>query len=364
MAAVDLRGVTLDRGGAMPALDTVDLSIADGELVAVVGSSGSGKSSLLRVIAGLERPTAGSVWLQGSDVTRVEPRDRNVAMVFQEHMLYHRRTAGRNIAFPLEVERMGPDEREVRVQASADLTGVGDLLDRYPFQLSAGGKQAVATARALAREGVAALLMDEPLANLDARRRSTMRVELRRLHRRVGVTMVYVTNDSIEAMALGDRLAVLDEGRLTQVGEPLDVYRRPATQRVASLVGEMSMVPAEIVRSGRGWELLLGRDRLHIDPPPSVREWEGRPIDVGVRPEHLSPTDGGADFHHCLHGTVVFVQDTGDRIHAEVDLGVASVTVRSRVDGPRVASPGRRIELEVAVDRLHFFDPATGAAIR
>lgn len=367
MAAIELREVSLHRGESeAPSLDRVDLWVDDGELVAVVGPSGAGKSSLLHVIAGLEAATSGSVWFDGKDVSAIAPQRRGVGMVFQEYALYGRKTAGKNIEFPLEVTGIAPEERRSRVRRQAELAGIGHLLDRYPFELSAGGRQAIATARALIKDDAAVLLMDEPLAHLDTSARSAMRVELKRMHHQTGATIVYVTNDDTEAMAMGDRVVVLDGGRVQQAGSPRQVYAEPANRMVATFMGTPSMqvVPGELTRSAQGLELLMGTDRVRVEgASPGLDEWVGRPIEVGIRPEHLRPAPPGADFHACLHGTVLAVEDTGSRRYAFVDLGLPGVQVAVRLDRTIVAVD-HALELAVAIDHLTYFDPLTGNAIR
>jgi multiple sugar transport system ATP-binding protein len=370
MASVHVSRLSKAFGEDPPVLCDVELAVADGEFLVVTGPSGSGKTTLLRVIAGLEAPTAGTVLIGGRDVTDASPQARDVAMVFQDYALYEHKTALGNITFPLEVRRVTPEAARVRrARDEARHFRIEHLLDRKPGQLSAGHRQAVATARSVVRES-AALLMDEPLAHLDARARLEGRVELRRLHRDLGATVLYVTNDQVEAMSLGDRIAVFDEGRLEQVDVPLRVYRDPANTMVAGFIGtpQMNLVPGELVAGPGGVHVLVGNDRISLDDEaleamPGWRGYVGGLVTVGIRPQDITEPSPGVPFPHCLHGRVAGIDDHGAERYAAVDLGVPGVRVvaRLRAGGPeRVGDP---IELEAAVGRVRCFDPATGRAV-
>ena len=369
MASVELRGVSVVYPDLPPALDAVDLTVADGELVVVAGPSGSGKTTLLRVVAGLQDPSAGSVWIGGRDVTGEGTEARDVAMVFQEFALYPQRTASGNIEFPLEARRVKPEsERKRRARAEARNLRIEHILGVKPGQLSAGHRQAVATARALVRESTA-LLMDEPLANLDAHLRAGGRVEVKRVQRDLGITVLYVTNDQVEAMALGDRIAVLDDGRLQQVGPPREVYDRPANTMVAGFLGQppMNLIPGEVTVAGGRFEVALGDDRLGLDPDaaerfPGLPDLADFPLIVGIRPEHLRPAGGGTPFERTLHGVVLEVEDHGTGAVARVDLGGRGLEVAVAVPPGRLV-PAEHIELEAAVERIRFFDAVTGTAV-
>jgi ABC-type sugar transport system ATPase subunit len=245
MAGITLRGIRKVFPNGHVALDGIDLDIRDGERLVIVGPSGSGKSSLLRIIAGLEIPTDGRVEIGGRDVTDVPPEKRDLAMVFQSYALYPHKTVRANLAFGLRMRRMPAPEIESRVRATADLLGLGALLDRMPAQLSGGQRQRVALGRAMVRDPLA-FLFDEPLSNLDPRLRGDTRAELIQLHDRLRSTMVYVTHDQEEAMTLGQRIAVLNDGRLEQLAEPRDLYERPATVFVAGFIGTppMNLLPS------------------------------------------------------------------------------------------------------------------------
>jgi multiple sugar transport system ATP-binding protein len=370
VASVELREITVRFPDGPPALDRLDLWVQDGELMVIAGPSGSGKTTVLRVVAGFQKPTDGSVWLDDRDVTHLDPIKRDLAMVFQEYALYPQRTAEGNIAFPLEARRVKPPaERTRRVHAEARHLRIEHILGKKPGELSAGHQQAVATARSLVRSS-AALLMDEPLANLDAHLRTQGRVEVKRIHRELGATFLYVTNDQAEAMALGDRIAVLDAGRLQQVGTPRDVYFRPRNTMVAGFLGTppMNLLPAELARSGGDVELLVGNDRLRLDDGvldryPDYEDRLGVPIMAGVRSEHLRPAGGGEPFAQTLHGRVASVEDHGSTAIVTVDLGVRGVTALVSMQPPIPARPGDPIELAVAMQHLVIFDPQSGDAL-
>src|SRR6266487_3586882 len=259
MAVVETRGVRKVFVGDTPAVDGIDLATNEGEYLVLLGPSGSGKTTLLRIVAGLERPSEGEVLIGGRVVNDLPPRIRRIAMVFQSYALYPHKTVSQNIAFPLAAGGMPKERRPERVRWAAALLGIDHLLDRKPRQLSGGERQRVALARALVREPQV-FLLDEPLSNLDAKLRTSAREDLKEFQRQVGITTIYVTHDQVEAMGLGDRIAVLDKGRLQQVGTPWDIYHEPANTFVATFVGS---------------------------PPMNLFEREG--VLVGFRPEHFLP---------------------------------------------------------------------------
>jgi multiple sugar transport system ATP-binding protein len=291
-------------------------------------------------------------------------------MVFQDYALFPQRTAEGNIAFPLEARRVKPEsERSRRVRHEARQLRIEHILGKKPGQLSAGHQQAVATARSLVRSSTA-LLMDEPLANLDAGLRTRGRVEIKRIQRELGATFLYVTNDQTEAMALADRLAILDRGRLQQVGPPREVYAFPVNIMVAGFLGTppMNLIPAELARTGDEVELLVGTDRLRLSDEmlsryPDYEAWLGMPVTAGIRPEHVRPTRGGEPFARTLHGKVDEVEDRGSAAVARVDLGVRDAAILAAMPSPAPMGPGERIELVVAVERVALFDPASGNAL-
>ncbi|NLA69302.1 MAG: sn-glycerol-3-phosphate ABC transporter ATP-binding protein UgpC, partial [Gammaproteobacteria bacterium] len=294
MAQVRLEHVRKVYPDGFVAVHDASFEARDGELLVLVGPSGCGKSTLLRMIAGLEAVDGGTIAIGGRVVNDVAPRDRDIAMVFQNYALYPHMTVAGNLAFGLKLRGMGKTDVAARVAAAAETLGLGELLDRRPAALSGGQRQRVALGRALVRQPQV-FLLDEPLSNLDARLRAAMRVEIARLHRSLRTTMVYVTHDQVEAMTLGQRIVVLDGGRIQQVDPPLALYERPANLFVAPFLGS----PAMHVVRGRlelaGGPTLLGEEGLRI-PAPGLRlpeEWQGRELDFGLRPEHLLRADDG-----------------------------------------------------------------------
>jgi ABC-type sugar transport system ATPase subunit len=352
-------GLRLDavdcRYGDLPALVGIDLTVADGEVLAVVGPSGSGKSTLLRVIAGLEPAAGGRVTIGDREVTAVPAARRDVAMIFQGYALFPHLSVADNIGFGLRVRKVDRSERATKVRAVAEAVGCVDLLDRRPDQLSGGEAQRVALARALVRDP-AVLLLDEPLSHLDDRLRVQMRLELHRLHRRVATTMVLVTHDQGEALTLGDRVAVLDGGRIQQVGTPDDVYWRPANVFVAGFVGSpaMNLVPASIadgeVRAGPWRFPFPPRDGSSGSPAPSG-------VRLGVRPEHLVVTPA-ADGHPsapsgAAPATVVVVEPAGADTYLYLDGPLGLLT--ARVVSPVAFRAGDAVTVSVPSDRWYLF---------
>jgi ABC-type sugar transport system ATPase subunit len=361
---VTLSGITKVYPGEVRVLSGFDLHVRSGELLALLGPSGCGKSTILRIIAGLEEPTDGRVLFDGEDVTSVRTRYRNVAMVQQEGALYTHLRARDNIRFPLVQRKVPREESDREVEAEAAHLGIGALLEKMPGQLSAGHQHSVATARALVREA-RVLLMDEPLAMLDAQTRGQTRGEVARLHRELGTTIVYVTNDYREAMALGDRVGVMDElGRLCQVDAPREVYRRPSSLFVADFVGVINSTTVRVETFGGEAFLPMGNDRFFPQGEASGRVLEryvGRDIVVGIRPEHLSLAPPGTPFSSCLHGTVERVEDIGS--YASVWARIGGWRVKARLDSADRIAPGNLIELAVSAEHLHFFDPDRGDRI-
>lgn len=262
MSDVRIRDITKKFLGGFTALDKVSLEIPSGKFVVLVGPSGCGKTTLLRLIAGLEEATSGEIWIGDRDVTDVHPRERDIAMVFQSYALYPHMSVRRNMGFALEIKKVPPDEIARRIQGASELLGIGKLLDRQPRQLSGGQRQRVALGRAIVRDP-AVFLFDEPLSNLDAKLRASMRSELIKLHKRLGSTIVYVTHDQVEAMTMGQLVVVMKDGVIQQVGTPLEVYRNPKNVFVAEFIGSpaMNLVSAKTVRKGR---ILMRSLVIHI----------------------------------------------------------------------------------------------------
>jgi sn-glycerol 3-phosphate transport system ATP-binding protein len=334
--------------GTTTVLHGVDLDVAEGEMVVIVGASGCGKSTLLRITAGLETPTSGTVRIGGRDVTALEPPDRDIALVFQNYALYPHMTVFENMAYGLKIRRMPREEIRRRVEESARLLGIDALLTRRPRQLSGGQRQRVAMGRAIVREPKL-FLFDEPLSNLDAKLRVQMRAEIRRLQRRLGVTSLFVTHDQVEAMTLGDRLVVMNQGRAAQIATPMEIFTSPADTYVASFIGSptMNLLRATLAEGGAGATLAAGGSVRFAQPVPGRA---GHPVLVGIRPEHATP---GGD----LPVAIELVEPLGSEtvLHGTLPNGEA-MTVR--VQG---AAPVTGGAMPVALTHhLHVFDAESG----
>jgi len=338
----------------------VSLDVADAEIVVLVGPSGCGKSTLLRLVAGLEDPTAGTIRIAERVVNGDPPQVRNVAMVFQDYALYPHLTVRGNLEFPLRMRGIERTAMAERVQATADLLDLGTLLDRLPRQLSGGQRQRVAMGRALVREP-SVFLLDEPLSNLDAKLRVQVRGEIEELQRRTRTTMLYVTHDQVEAMTLGHRLAVLDQGRLRQVGTPREVYERPTDTFVAGFLGSppMNLFSGTVAADGRGGTLQIGDQRIALPAlAEPVRRIAGQALTVGVRPEGLSLTDSGNAGD--LAATTRQVEHLGHE--TLVHLAVGDVQLTARSEGMQDWTHDTRVGVHIDPAQLYFFD-ADGAAV-
>jgi multiple sugar transport system ATP-binding protein len=359
MADVIVEGAVKTYPGGVRAVDGVGLRIPDGEFTVLVGPSGCGKTTLLRMIAGLETVEAGTISIGGRAVDGLPPKDRDVAMVFQNYALYPHMTVFRNMAFALELRDVPKAEIDRRVRETAETLGLSELLERKPKALSGGQRQRVALGRAIVRQP-RAFLFDEPLSNLDAKLRVQMRAELKRLHRRLRTTTIYVTHDQEEAMTLGDRVVVMKDGRVQQEGPPLEVYRRPANRFVAGFVGTppMNFLPGRIV-SENGHACFEGAG-LRLRLPRARTPLEGREIVLGFRPEHLSerPPEGE---HEALRVRVSLVEPLGDR--QDVTLSTPSEDpFVGRLDARACFREGEERVLYLDVARAHLFEPG-GAAL-
>ena len=391
MAEVDLDAVTKVYPNGLLAVNELTLSLADGEFLVLVGPSGCGKSTVLRMIAGLESLTAGQVRIGGEVVNAYGPRDRDVAMVFQDYALYPHMTAAENMAFPLRLAGVGRAERRRLVAEAAAVLELSQYLESKPAHLSGGQRQRVAMGRALVRQP-AAFLMDEPLSNLDAKLRVQMRAEIASIQRSLGVTTFYVTHDQVEAMTMGDRVAVISDGVLQQVDSPEALYARPTNVFVAAFIGSPSMNLFEARLAGEVDDPVIeyGHQRLQLPPSvlgrkPRLRAYLGERVLVGVRPEDLE--DAALDPSHppgmrfassvqsrealgaetLIHFDIDAVAvDSGDPDFLEdlaTTAGGGGTRCVARCSPLSRARPGQRIEINVMADRLHFFDPATAEAI-
>jgi multiple sugar transport system ATP-binding protein len=352
MATLSLRGVRKSFG-ALEVLQSVDLELADGGFLVLLGPSGCGKSTLLSIIAGLEPASAGDVVVGGRVMNDVFPKDRNIAMVFQSYALYPTMTVARNIGFGLEMRGVSATERQEKVQAAAELLQIGHLLDRKPAQLSGGQRQRVAMGRAIVRDPDL-FLFDEPLSNLDAKLRVEMRTEIKRLHDRLGTTVVYVTHDQVEAMTLGTQVAVMKGGVIQQLADPQTIYDRPANMFVAGFIGSPAMNFIEGVIEGGDLPTLIYGDNQRLTLPHAPAP-HGAKVIAGVRPEHLTLT---GDSPARLRGRVEVLEPTGPDTMVVIRVGAREITARLP---PRVAlATGAPIDLAVDMSALNFFDPETG----
>jgi ABC-type sugar transport system ATPase subunit len=356
MVGVSLRGLS-KRFGEVTAVHPLDLDVEQGEFLVLLGPSGCGKSTVLRMIAGVADPSDGEVWIGDRRVDGVEPADRDVAMVFQSYALYPHMTVRQNLSFGLRMRGAAREKISRKVAWASSLLGLDRLLDRRPGQLSGGQRQRVALGRAMVREP-SVFLFDEPLSNLDARLRTGMRDEIAGLHRRLGTTMIFVTHDQVEAMSLGQRIAILDEGVLQQVGTPLDVYREPASLFVARFVGSPAMNTAQgfVGDDGTGatfvgWGLTLPCSLRDIGSPDSER---GHAVVLGVRPEDLLVVPPG---HHSGHldTEVQRVEALGSEILVHVP-GPGEIPWIARTPADHPVRVGDRVSLRIRVEHAHLFD--------
>jgi multiple sugar transport system ATP-binding protein len=338
--------------GDVQALQHLELDVPDGAFFVLLGPSGAGKTTTLRVIAGLEKPDTGTVHLNGIDATKATPAERDLAMVFQSYALYPKQTAAQNIASPLRARRMSKTDIDAQVKRVSELLHIEPLLNRKPVQLSGGEMQRVALGRALVRDP-RAFLMDEPLTNLDLKLRVEMRTELTRIHRSLGRTFLYVTNDQVEAMSMADRVAVLRQGTVQQVGTPTEIYDRPGNRWVATFVGSPRMNLLDCTANGRlegeGWSL----------PNPGFGAHGDVKAKLGVRAEDLSLDV--REESAALEGTVYAVEPLGDRTLVDVEIGSARVVIKA---APTTSLQiGDKIRASVDLDRVHLFDADTESAI-
>jgi multiple sugar transport system ATP-binding protein len=338
--------------GNVKALDGIDLTIEEGSFVVLLGPSGCGKTTLMRCISGLEKLTEGKIYFDEKDVSNVPPKDRNVAMVFQSYAVWPHMKVRDNIAYPLKLKKMPKNEIEERVKWVSGLLHISELLDRFPAQLSGGQRQRVAVARAIVHQPKV-LLMDEPLSNLDALLRVKMRSELKKLHERVKVTTIYVTHDQVEAMTMGDKIAVMNAGKIVQFGTPEEIYKKPKTIFVAGFVGspQMNFLNMKVVSSGTQFHAENLGLRIPLKSDPKLEH-----VIVGIRPEHihLQQTE------RCvpITGTVYFAEKLMSEtvIHLSID---AEKNLVIKVPYDLSAREGERMQVYLDLDQIHFFHPDT-----
>ncbi len=361
MAGVCLDNVRKVFDNGHVAVDNASFEVADGELLVLVGPSGCGKTTMLRMIAGLEQLSSGTVSIGTRTVNAVAPKDRDIAMVFQNYALYPHMSVAENLAFGLKLRGQPRAQVKRSVLQAARMLGLESVLDRAPRQLSGGQRQRVALGRALVREP-SVFLLDEPLSNLDARLRLSMRVEIARLHRRLGTTMIYVTHDQIEAMTLGQRIVVLDDGHIQQIDTPMALYERPANLFVASFLGSPAMnVLRGRIASRPTPRLHLGDAHIDLSHVPGVTDHDGELL-IGIRPEDLHlERDGAAPHTAHLTAHLDVIEPVGNEVFLNLHVGTAEVVCRAApYDLPE---HGSTVRLRIDTQKLHAFDPETGRRV-
>jgi putative spermidine/putrescine transport system ATP-binding protein len=349
-----LRNVVKSYDGRVNAVDDIDIDIARGEFLTFLGPSGSGKTTTLMMIAGFEEPTAGAIELGGEDLTRRKPYERNIGMVFQNYALFPHMTVERNVAFPLRMRRFPRDHQAARVREILDLVGLGGFAGRYPRELSGGQQQRVALARGLVFDPDV-LLLDEPLGALDKNLREQMQVELKRIHREVGITMVYVTHDQSEAMTMSDRVAVFSHGKLEQVAPPLEVYHRPRTRFVGEFIGDSNFFTGTLDLARPGTVALDGLGPIQVDPE-ACRRVGGGAVDVLVRPERirLAGAGGAPGPPNRLAMRIDVVANYGDSVLAIGAVGTQALRLRIAGAPPESVREGATVEVGWGTGDAHL----------
>jgi multiple sugar transport system ATP-binding protein len=364
MASVSIRQVHKNYDD-FHAVKGVSLDIIDKEFVVLVGPSGCGKTTTLRMVAGLESITTGEILIANTVVNDLPPMDRDIAMVFQNYALYPHMSVFENMAFGLKMRKFDPAEIERRVRDAADILGIREHLHRKPRQLSGGQRQRVALGRAIVRNPQV-FLFDEPLSNLDAKLRVQMRVELKKLHARLETTSIYVTHDQVEAMTLGDRVVVMREGLIQQVGEPLDLYNNPANRYVAGFIGSPAMNFAKVLIVSRKGVLRAENEGLSVEIPQHLRAalqpQQGREAWFGVRPEDLHMAHASSPDGACFQAVVEVAEQLGPEILLDARCGDAAMV--ASVEPTLRLRPGDEVRLAVNPQRLHFFDLQSELALR
>jgi len=363
MAQVNLENVWKQFDSVVAVRD-VSLTVYDKEFVVLVGPSGCGKSTTLRMVAGLEEISKGTIKIGERVVNDVPPKDRDIAMVFQNYALYPHMSVYDNMAFGLKLRKFPKQEIQQRVQEAAVLLGIQELLQRKPRALSGGQRQRVAVGRAIVRQPQV-FLFDEPLSNLDAKLRVAMRAELKKLHDRLQATVIYVTHDQVEAMTMGDRIVIMKDGLIQQVGAPLEVYGHPQNQFVAGFIGSpaMNFIPCSV--SSKDGQLFFTNPGLTLVVPSSrakaLAAYAGKPVTMGVRPEELREATAQDPANTVFDAMVEVVEPIGHEIYLDVKAGPVELIARVSPDTP--AKVGQKIKLAATVEKLHAFDPQTEKAI-
>ncbi|MGZ5493983.1 MAG: ABC transporter ATP-binding protein [Thermoanaerobaculia bacterium] len=366
MSGVTLKNV-VKQFGAAKAVDSLSIEIQDKEFAVLVGPSGCGKTTALRMIAGLETVSSGEIYIGDKLVNNMAPKDRDIAMVFQNYALYPHMNIRDNMGFGLKIRQMSKAEIDARVQEAADILGLQDLLDRKPKELSGGQRQRVAVGRAIVRKPQL-FLFDEPLSNLDAKLRVAMRAEISKLHRRLGATIIYVTHDQVEAMTMADRIFIMNKGILQQSGAPMEVYAKPANLFVAGFIGSpaMNFIDATVVAADGGVFVNAGDFRLKVPASfgPQLQPYAGRQVVFGVRPEDIAAHDSSAeaDNENTVTTRAEVVEPLGSEIFAHLTCGANSIVARMAVpDSPLHVGETLKVDLKMA--KTHVFDSATSQTI-
>lgn len=361
MAQVTIRGVSKVYDGGALAVNNITLDIQDREFMALVGPSGCGKSTILRMIAGLEEVSAGTISIGGRVVNNVSPKDRDIAMVFQNYTLYPHKTVYENLAFGLKLRKFPKALIDKRVEETAGILGIHDYLNRKPKALSGGQRQRVAVGRAIVRKP-AVFLFDEPLSNLDAKMRVQMRTELSKLHTRLEATMIYVTHDQIEAMTMGDRICVMNNGSIQQCDTPLHIYDNPANVFVAGFIGTppMNIFKGELVSENGSLIFKAGRISVPMlaEWIPEIEQYTDKPVLFGIRPEDIGSERAELRSAASLRAKVEVIEPMGAETYLHLDTGTGTNCI-ARIDTRRRIMPGEELSLAVLMNHAHLFDPDT-----
>ena len=366
MAEVVLENLHKVYSGSVLAVKEANLHIADKEFLVLVGPSGCGKSTILRMIAGLEEVTQGHIYIDGERINDVPPKNRDIAMVFQNYALYPHMSVYKNMAFGLKLRKYPKAEIDRRVREAADILGIHELLERRPKELSGGQRQRVAVGRAIVRKPKV-FLFDEPLSNLDAKMRVQMRTEISKLHTRLAATMIYVTHDQVEAMTMGDRIVVMKDGMIQQVATPLELYEHPVNQFVAGFIGSppMNFFAGQVERQDGKMVFNEGTFTVCVDESshPKLAAYAGRDVVFGVRPENIADarTVSSPDPHSVLKAQVEVVEPMGAEVFVYMNTG--KTLFIARVDAHDSVEVNQYLTMALKMNKAHFFDPATGEAI-
>ncbi|MGD9900770.1 MAG: ABC transporter ATP-binding protein [Calditrichaceae bacterium] len=363
MASVQLNNISKVYDKKVTAVSNANLQIDDKEFVVLVGPSGCGKSTLLRMIAGLEEISDGEILISDKIVNDIPPKDRNIAMVFQNYALYPHMTVFDNMAFGLKLRKFSEEQIKKRVSEAAELLGIKEYLDRKPKALSGGQRQRVAVGRAIVRKPEV-FLFDEPLSNLDAKLRVQMRIEIKKLHRRLEATMIYVTHDQVEAMTMGDRIVVMKDGVIQQVDTPLNIYSNPVNIFVAGFIGSPAMnffkgkleISDQVYFSSNGFQVKLGKDFSRL-----LSDYNGGNIIMGIRPEHILNGHSEKKQSSVVNAEVEVIESMGNETYVYMKAGDSNLTMRS-ISSVAMA-PGSRIDIYFDLTKIRFFDPKTETAI-